>query len=110
MNISQIENNLQVLVNSFDEHSFIYELLLAYGQPKASIKRLQEGGLNLSKNEGEILWKKKIFFKESSSTDLHDLIDDLRVDDRITKHSPRFIIVRLDSNATAKISKRSAAT
>jgi hypothetical protein len=93
MNIAQIENNLQLLVNSFDEHSFIYELLLAYGQPKASIKRLQEGGLNLSKNDGEILWKKKIFFKESAVTDLHDLIDDLKIDDRITKHSPRFIIV-----------------
>ena len=62
MNITQIENNLQILVNSFDEHTFIYELLLSYGQPKASIKRLQEGGLNLSKNDGEILWKKKIFF------------------------------------------------
>jgi hypothetical protein len=93
MNIAQIENNLQLLVNSFDEHSFIYELLLAYGQPKASIKRLQEGGLNLSKNDGEILWKKKIFFKKSKGSDLHELIDDLRVEDRTTKHSPRFIIV-----------------
>ena len=53
MNIAQIENNLQLLVNSFNEHTFIYELLLAYGQPKASIKRLQEGGLNLSKNSEE---------------------------------------------------------
>jgi hypothetical protein len=43
MNISQIENNLQLLVNSFDEHTFIYGLLLAYGQPKASIKRLKDG-------------------------------------------------------------------
>jgi hypothetical protein len=93
MNIAQIENNLQLLVNSFDEHTFIYEFLLAYGQPKASIKRLHEGGLNLSKNDGEILWKKKIFFKETSDTDLHDLIDDLRMDNRISKHSPRFIIV-----------------
>ena len=105
MNITQIENNLQILFNSFDEHSFIYELLLAYGQPKASIKRLQEGGLNLSKNEGEILWKKKIFFKESSITDLHDLIDDLRVDDRITKHSPRFIIVTDYKNLLARDTK-----
>ena len=105
MNIAQIENNLQLLVNSFDENSFIYELLLAYGQPKASIKRLQEGGLNLSKNEGELLWKKKIFFKESSDTDLHDLIDDLRIDDRITKHSPRFIIVTDYLNLLARDTK-----
>ncbi len=105
MNISQIENNLQLLVNSFDKQSFIYELLLAYGQPKASIKRLQEGGLNLSKNDGEILWKKKIFFKESSDSDLHDLIDDLRIDDRITKHSPRFIIVTDYKNLLARDTK-----
>ncbi len=105
MNIAQIENNLQLLVNSFDEHTFIYELLLAYGQPKASIKRLQEGGLNLSKNDGEILWKKKIFFKETSDTDLHDLIDDLRIDDRITKHSPRFIIVTDYKNLLARDTK-----
>ena len=93
MNISQIENNLQLLVNSFDEHTFIYEFLLAYGQPKASIKRLQDGGLNLSKNDGEILWKKKLFFKVSTDSDLHELIDLLKVEDRITRHSPRFIIV-----------------
>ncbi len=105
MNISQIEKNLQLLVNSFDEHTFIYELLLAYGQPKASIKRLQDGGLNLSKNDGEILWKKKIFFKETSDTDLHDLIDDLRIDDKITKHSPRFIIVTDYKNLLARDSK-----
>jgi type II restriction/modification system DNA methylase subunit YeeA len=105
MNIAQIENNLQLLVNSFDENSFIYELLLAYGQPKASIKRLQEGGLNLSKNEGDLLWKKKIFFKETSDTDLHDLIDDLRIDDRITKHSPRFIIVTDYKNLLARDTK-----
>jgi hypothetical protein len=105
MNIAQIENNLQLLVNSFDEHTFIYEFLLAYGQPKASIKRLQDGGLNLSKNDREILWKKKIFFKETSDTDLHDLIDDLRIDDRISKHSPRFIIVTDYKNLLARDTK-----
>jgi hypothetical protein len=107
MNITQIENNLQLLVNSFDEHTFIYELLLAYGQPKASIKRLQVGGLNLSKNDGEILWKKKILFKETSDSDLHDLIDDLRLDDRISKHSPRFIIVTDYKNLLARDTKTS---
>ena len=105
MNIAQIENNLQVLVNSFDEHSFIYELLLAYGQPKASIKRLQDGGLNLSKNEDEILWKKKLFFKSSNVTDLHDLIDGLRVEEIITKHSPRFLIVTDYKNLLARDTK-----
>lgn len=93
MNIAQIENNLKLLFNSFDENSFIYDLLLAFGQPRASIKRLQDGGLNLSKNDGEILWKKKLFFKVSTDSDLHELIELLRFEDRITRHSPRFIIV-----------------
>jgi hypothetical protein len=105
MNIAQIENNLKILFNSFDEQSFIYELLLAYGQPKASIKRLQDGGLNLSKNDGEILWKKKLFFKVSTDSDLHELIDALKVEDRITRHSPRFIIVTDYKNLLARDTK-----
>lgn len=105
MNIAQIENNLKILFNSFDEQSFIYELLLAYGQPRASIKRLQDGGLNLSKNDGEILWKKKLFFKVSTDSDLHELIDLLRVEDRITRHSPRFIIVTDYKNLLARDTK-----
>ncbi len=55
MNIAQIEKNLQQLMNAFNKESFIYELLLAYGSPKASITCLQKGNLNLSKNKGEIL-------------------------------------------------------
>lgn len=105
MNVAQIENNLQLLIKSFDEKSFIYDLLLAYGQPKASIKRLKDGGLNLSKNNGELLWKKKLFFKETKNSDLHDLIDDLRIDDSITKYSPRFIIVTDYKNLLARDTK-----
>ncbi len=105
MNVAQIENNLQLLVKSFNEQSFIYDLMLAYGQPKASIKRLKDGGLNLSKNNGEIIWKKKLFFKESKHSDLHDLIDDLRINDGIIKHSPRFIIVTDYKNLLARDTK-----
>jgi len=63
MNITQIENNLQKLMNRFNKETFIYDLLLAYGLPKASITRLKKGDLNLSKVEGEICWKKKVFFR-----------------------------------------------
>lgn len=93
MNLAQIENNLQQLVQSFKKDSFMYDLLLAYGQPKASITRLQKGGLNLSKIPGEIAWKKKLFFKEVNGEDLHDLIDNVAANERATKHDPRFLIV-----------------
>jgi hypothetical protein len=93
MNIEQLENNIHSLVANLDEHTFIFDLLLAYEQPKSSITRLKKGDYNLSKTQGEILWKKKLFFKKESIGDLHILIDELKSNPAITKHHPRFIIV-----------------
>lgn len=94
MNIAQIENNLTEVLNSFSKDTFIYDLLLAYGLPKASITRLQKGNLNLSKNEGEISWKKKLFYKiVEDESDLHATIDDLKNGSKSVKHDPRFIVV-----------------
>lgn len=93
MNITQIEGNLQKLVKSIKTKTFIHELLLSYGLPKASIAKLQKGSMNLSKNDGEILWKGKLYFKSTNDKDLHELIEDLRNDTQIVKHAPRFIIV-----------------
>lgn len=93
MNIAQIEENLQKLIKNFNRESFIYDVLLAYGQPKATIKRIKDGGLNLSKVSGEICWKKKMFFKEAGNEDLHELISCLVSDSKALKHDPRFVIV-----------------
>lgn len=90
MNISQIESNLHNLIKSFSKETFIYDLLLAYGLPKASITRLQKGNLNLSKNEREISWKKKLLFKEEYAADLHATISELTAQ---IKHDQRFVIV-----------------
>jgi len=90
MNIAQIEDNLQKLIKSFSKRTFIYDLLLAYGLPKASITRLKKGNLNLSKVDGEISWKKKLFFKEVFKQDLHFAISELAND---IKHDQRFVIV-----------------
>lgn len=93
MNIAQIENNLQLLIKSFKKETFIYELLLAYDTPKSTITRLQKGGLNLSKVEDEIAWKKKLFFKPAIDESPQTLFDLVKKNDRANKHSPRFIIV-----------------
>ena len=45
MNISQIEINLQKLIATINKETFIFDLLIAYGLPKASITRLQKGNL-----------------------------------------------------------------
>ncbi|HZL11567.1 MAG TPA: hypothetical protein VFC65_16410 [Prolixibacteraceae bacterium] len=87
MNLTQIEDNLQQIIKSINKDTFIYDLLLAYGQPKASITRLQKGGLNLSKVDGEIAWKKKLFFKSVENDDLHELIDDIKTNGKSLKHA-----------------------
>ena len=77
MNIAQIETNLQELIADFNRETFIYDLLLAYGLPKASITRLRRGNLNLSKVDGDISWKKKLYFKEEQEEDLHLTISNI---------------------------------
>ncbi len=93
MNIEKLENDLQSLVVNLSKKTFIYDLLLAYDQPKASITRLQKGDYNLAEVPGEILWKKKLFFKKETDSDLHSLIDKLKSDPAIARQHPRFIVV-----------------
>lgn len=94
MNIAQIEAQLQQLSPHFQPDTFIYDLLLAYGTPKSSIVPLQQGGLNLSKNEGEIAWKKKLFYKTvAPEQDVHEMIERLKADEHTAKYDPRFIVV-----------------
>ena len=90
MKIIQIEQNLKDLIDSFDKGEFVYDLLLAYGRPQASITRLKSGNLNLSSIEGEVSWKKQLFFKEEYSADLHLIVSELV---KTIKNDQRFIIV-----------------
>jgi type II restriction/modification system DNA methylase subunit YeeA len=93
MNIAQIESNLQQLVKSFDEDTFIYDFLSAYGISKTSITRLKKGDYNLSKVDGEVLYKNKIFFKTAVADKLLLEVEEAAKSERILKHGPRLIIV-----------------
>ena len=102
MNITQIENNLSKLIKNFNKESFIYDLLLAYNLPKATITRLQKGTANLSKVDGEVSLKKKLFFKEVYNEDLHLSITNIAKD---IKHNQRFVIVTDYKTVLAKDTK-----
>jgi len=93
MNIANIESNIRAIIDNFDKETFIYDLLSAYKLPKASITRLKKGTLNLSKKSDEIIWKKKLYFKEAKRGDLYHSIDDIHKDKTSIKHQPRFIVV-----------------
>ena len=92
MTIAQIENNLNNLIETFTKENFIFNLLLAFGEPQATITRLQKGELNQLESKGELHHRKKVFFKVVND-DLHLVIDKLRKDIEKDKQKPRFIIV-----------------
>ncbi|MBI2770538.1 MAG: class I SAM-dependent DNA methyltransferase [Burkholderiales bacterium] len=94
MNIAEIEQQVKnVLLNS-NQQNFLFDLLLAYGKPKASINRLQTNGsssYNLSKEPGVVLWKSNVCFVPTTSLDLDSIVDEYRERPAVVKHKPRFI-------------------
>lgn len=93
MTIAQIESNLRTLIENFKPQTFAFDLLLAYGSPKAAIARLEKGDLNQLESKGELTHRKQLFFKVAPSNALHALIDELANDQKVSKNTPRFIIV-----------------
>ena len=92
MNIAQISDNLEKLVESFKKESFIFNLLLAYGTPKATISRLQQGDSAMYSEETVII-KKKLYFNSVEDEDLQTALNNLKQSDKVTKQAPRFIVV-----------------
>jgi len=90
--ITQIENGIKKLLKNFSQDSFVFDFLLAYGEPKATITRLKKGDLNQLEQKGELTQRKKLFFKEVASG-LYGVIDTLISDTASQKQKPRFIIV-----------------
>ena len=100
--LTQIEKNLSKLIKNLNEETFIYDLLLAYGFGPSLISRLKNGLYNLSKVEGEISLKKKLFFKEVYNEDLHLSIINIA---KNIKHNQRFVIVTDYKTLLAKDTK-----
>jgi hypothetical protein len=95
MNIAQVEEKVKALVGDINQAEFLYGLLECYDKPKAAITRLRmvgKGSYNLSKNAGEVLWKKQVYFKTTNSDKLLSVIDEMKNAEVVAKHQPRFII------------------
>jgi len=104
LDITQIETKVKDLIQNYSKDTFIYELLLAYNLPKASITRLKTGNYNISKVDDEISWKTKLYYKETKKSNLDDTFDDLLTK---IKHDQRFIIVNDFKNIIAYDTKTS---
>ncbi len=108
MRYAEVAENVQRLIaEPPDPKSFVYDFLQAYGTPKATISRLKLGSRNLSKEPGECLLKKKLFFKalegdpppsespgdEPSGDRLFGALDALKTNKLTRSHDPRFLFV-----------------
>lgn len=93
MKSTEIKTNVQNLIDTFSKEEFIYDLLIAYGISKTSVTRLKKGDYNFAKADGEILYKKKIFFKVEATDKLLSSIEEISKDEQILKHKPRFVIL-----------------
>lgn len=94
MNLKEIEERVAA-VGAAEEPEFLFELLRAYGLPAASVTRLRNGSYNKARNDNEVLWRDKVFYRfVDDGEDIHALIDAARSDESITKQRPRFLIVR----------------
>lgn len=102
MKSSEIKHNVQNLIDNFSKDEFVFDLLVAYGISKTSVTRLKKGDYNLSKVDGELLYKKKIFFKVEASDKLLSSIEDISKEERILKHLPRFAILTDHKQIVAK--------
>ena len=100
MNYATVSKNVQQLVSSPpSSDAFVYEFLLAYGTPKSSIARLKSGDMNMAKTPGELLLKKKLYFKDATADlfgadgDLFSILESLKAAKGTKTHAPRFLVV-----------------
>lgn len=91
MTIAQIETQVRSLVVKGFSNSFFFDLLLAFGRPKASIARLQKGNLNLSKAENEILWKKRLYSRIVKKGEVNTEFEEMKGNTKALTHEPRFL-------------------
>ena len=100
-NIEQIQHSVKQLATLSKDQQFIFAFLRAFGEPETTITRLKRGDYNRAKHAGEILLKRKIFFKIETDKDCYVTIDELKHDEHIRKNKPRFIIVADQKNLLA---------
>jgi hypothetical protein len=101
MQLQDVESNVADL-DLEQGFNLIFDLLRAYGVSNASISRLKGGSYDKAQYENELLWKDKVFYRYvDGGDDLHKVIDDARQDAVVSRHRPRFLIVRDDKQILA---------
>ena len=94
----QIETILKTLSPNPE---LIYDVLIAYGFPKATVTRIKSGDYNQSKEPGQIIWKKQLCYQDVLPGTSLSALQDMRASKAIMKHRPRFLVVSDGNNWSA---------
>ena len=93
MNQTEIEFAVKALVSKpYDPATFPFDLIGIYNSPKVTVTKLKSGQTNAAAAEGDVLWKKHLFFRPvRDGEDVAAAADTLALDPLTAKHKPRFI-------------------
>ncbi len=95
MESNEIESRLAYIEQNVPHSEFVYEFLLAYGTPKATITKMrQKEEATLIEVDRVVELKKKIYFLSVlEGSDVRNIIERLKEESSTFRHRPRFIIV-----------------
>jgi hypothetical protein len=118
MNIAEIESKIEELVQRpYNKETFVFDFLTIFDNiPKATLTKLRQGSNNQSKVPGEVLLKKKLFFKSAPHGKAAETVNDLIANPLTKKHEPRFVMstdgdefycrdIKVDQSVDADFSK-----
>jgi hypothetical protein len=88
----EIEESIQKITEAVDKDNFPYEFLASYKISQSMITRLKNKSINLSKIEGDVLYKNKFFFR-SINDNIYNTFQAVKKDSSILRHNPRFIFI-----------------
>lgn len=92
---SKLFTNLEGLIDNLNRDEFIYDFLLAFGSPKATITKLKKsfGSAGTVLDSGVILKNKVLFQTCPAGQKLHEMCSSLKEKPHIVKDKIRFVIV-----------------
>jgi len=83
---------IKKITEALDKDNFPYEFLASYKISQSMITRLKNKSINLSKIEGDVLYKNKFFFR-SINDNIYNTFQAVKKDSSILRHNPRFIFI-----------------
>lgn len=93
MNIAEIEESLRELVDKpFDAAGFVFDFLRIYDAPKSTITKLRQGQEADLLQSGDVLWKKKLWFRVAPKGGAARTVDAMVADPVSAKQAPRFFL------------------